>query len=79
MNTSPAPDLPAALARRFEARGVLGRGGMSVVYRAFDRLHAREVALKVTAPGQVEEGARLSKLIDDTVAADRRHARDSED
>ncbi|MCB1929433.1 MAG: 30S ribosome-binding factor RbfA [Rhodocyclaceae bacterium] len=27
----------------------------------------------------VEEGARLSKLIDDTVAADRRHARDSED
>ncbi|MCB9731864.1 MAG: protein kinase [Deltaproteobacteria bacterium] len=59
MNTSPAPDLPAALARRFEARGVLGRGGMSVVYRAFDRLHAREVALKVTAPGQVEEGARL--------------------
>ena len=23
MNTSPAPDLPAALARRFEARGVL--------------------------------------------------------
>ncbi|MCB1893917.1 MAG: 30S ribosome-binding factor RbfA [Rhodocyclaceae bacterium] len=27
----------------------------------------------------VEEGARLSKLIDDTVAADRRHAQDPED
>jgi tRNA A-37 threonylcarbamoyl transferase component Bud32 len=40
-------DLAQALAERYELRDVLGRGGMATVYRAHDRKHHREVALKV--------------------------------
>lgn len=35
------------LATRYDVRGVVARGGMSVVFRAFDRDLQREVALKV--------------------------------
>lgn len=37
--------------RRFEGRGELGRGGLSIVRRAFDREIGRDVAVKSLLPG----------------------------
>ena len=50
MTTAIPPDLGRALGDRYELRDVLGRGGMAVVYMAFDRKHHREVAVKVMRP-----------------------------
>jgi serine/threonine-protein kinase len=54
-------DWPDLSGTRYEAVGVLGRGGMSTVYRARDRELDREVALKVMGPGPAGDGtvARL--------------------
>lgn len=49
--TSTVPtDLSRALGERYDVRDILGRGGMATVYRAHDRKHHREVALKVLRP-----------------------------
>lgn len=51
--TSPAPSSPAALNRiaRFAIKAALGQGGFGTVYRAYDPILDREVALKVPRPG----------------------------
>jgi serine/threonine-protein kinase len=55
--------------RRFESRGELGRGGLSVVRRAFDREIGRDVAVKSLLPGSdacadelVEEARIVGRL-----------------
>ena len=40
----------AALAERYEVKSEAGRGAMAVVYRAVDRRHERDVAVKVLQP-----------------------------
>ena len=45
-----AAGFPNALAERYRARGVLGRGGMATVYLAHDLKHGRDVAVKVLHP-----------------------------
>src|SRR5262249_53355349 len=44
------PGLPNALAERYQFVDVVARGGMAVVYRARDRKHDRDVAVKVLQP-----------------------------
>lgn len=53
------PELPAALAARFESLGVLGRGGAGVVLRAKDRMIGREVAIKILGEAFREQSKML--------------------
>ena len=57
-------DWPDLSATKYEALGVLGRGGMATVYLARDRELGREVALKVAIPSETspaEGEARLGR------------------
>src|SRR5262245_27185177 len=51
------PHLPHSLAERYQTIVVVSRGAMAVVYRARDRKHDRDVAVKVLHPTL---GARMS-------------------
>lgn len=51
MSTQLPAELVAALAGRYDLRGVVGEGGMATVYHARDDRHQRDVALKVLLPG----------------------------
>ncbi|AHG88424.1 protein kinase [Gemmatirosa kalamazoonensis] len=48
--TDPTPRFPDALAERYVVHEVLGQGPMATVYRAHDRKHGRDVAMKVVHP-----------------------------
>jgi predicted Ser/Thr protein kinase len=49
----------ALFASRFEILGPLGRGGMGMVYRAFDRELGEAVAIKVLRPDVARESGRI--------------------
>ncbi len=51
----------ALFASRFEILGPLGRGGMGMVYRAFDRELGETVAIKVLRPDVARESGRVEQ------------------
>ena len=55
--TSPENDAPRSFADRFHVESRLGRGGMGDVYKAFDTVLRRTVAVKTLTPGRVEPEA----------------------
>jgi len=54
---------------RYEIRSVLGIGGMGEVYRAFDTLIEREVAVKILPPGISENSTSLRRFLAEAKSA----------
>ncbi len=55
-------------AGRYRVEEEIGRGGMGVVYRAFDRDLRRDVAMKVLRPGVAAEGDLVSRFVEEAQA-----------
>ena len=64
-------DWPDSLGRlgTYEIKGVLGRGGMGVVLKAFDPALSRNVAIKVLAPSLASCGAARQRFLREARAA----------
>lgn len=64
-------DWPDSLGRlgAYEVKGVLGRGGMGVVLKAFDPALSRNVAIKVLAPSLANSGAARRRFLREARAA----------
>lgn len=60
-------NLPVAvgdtLMDRYEIRGVIGMGGMGVVYRAYDRNRDADIALKVMVPALMTDAAARDRFL----------------
>lgn len=60
------------LANRYEIRGLLGQGGMGVVYTACDRLKRNEeIAVKVLTPALVSNHSAKERFINEAIIATR--------
>jgi dipeptidyl aminopeptidase/acylaminoacyl peptidase len=53
----------------YEIRGLLGRGGMGEVYRAWDARLRREIAIKILLPGGASDSGRLQRFEHEARAA----------
>jgi len=54
---------------RYEIRGLLGSGGMGIVYRAFDTLIEREVAIKVLSEEVSDNSLNLQRFLAEAKSA----------
>jgi len=61
--SSSKESLGRSINERYEALGVLGRGGQGVVYRALDRWMGREVAIKVLSSKAAREPQMAERLM----------------
>ena len=60
---------------RYEVLAAIGRGGMGVVYRAFDPMLDRPVALKLLDPDRARQPVVVDRLRREAVSAARLHHR----
>jgi len=56
------PVLGESIGGRYRLEAVIGRGGMSTVYRAFDTVLERPVAIKLLHPGVAADAAQLERF-----------------
>jgi serine/threonine protein kinase len=57
------------VAGRYHVRGELGRGGMGIVYAAFDQLKQQEIALKVLLPHLLANDAARERFLNEAKIA----------
>src|SRR5579859_5092666 len=67
MGCEPQPG--AVIADRYQVLSLLGRGGMGLVYRAFDRELREEVAIKILQPSFTERPSDLARFKREIITA----------